>query len=747
MNKESKLSQICLSKFNSYLEFAFLGESFVSLLSVFCFDKIKQKLESETDFIKFIYFNRNWFHSILYEKDELIKIEFEEQKMNLYYNFYLNLLIKENPDIVNYTYSFDFIKTINLELKKTPQKYKLIILSKIFIDLIDNYRESDEYNEHADSFVLEGIEKENRQIIENNIKVFKEIDLNLNEDNIQIKKIDEIYAEIINALIRSKKVEDFEYAYNVFEQLDLKNINLTKNIFDEIMNKQNYIKDYEINNIEDLNDEKKINFYYLFLEFIFKNSIYIYNVQFLLKTRKIFLELFKKEKFKYLKINKKIEFIVLKIIDSKFYNKKYYENIYEILNEVLKYYEERFFQTKIEDIKIIKDILKNKKIDYERYGKYLEEYERAKKINEAIPIINYIYNLENKGNLRNEENFEKSILKLENFEKMIKERKIVKEYGEIMANFIKEENNNKILSKIFNKEEYEYFINYIKENINNINNNKNVNEFMKNQSENKNFENPPFQKKNKINNIQYNKPSKNGEKGKYNLSFKSLKANINSSIHEISLVKKEENLDAVEPAINDRKENFPFYILNKSSIIFHTNFKGKEPYIIYDEILCGDYNIKIDYTKLLKSKYYCEQSHQKNELSEYFLKLLNFLKEIEKRINNKFLLNYNLKIKLDIRKEEYNNNSNSTYNISCFYTFYDPIRISTYKYKDENILINATNSKNQGFQFMLYQKNNECYKDLKYQEFDINNKSDSKRQNEEKKMNKNNFENKRKKKI
>ena len=226
-----------------------------------------------------------------------------------------------------------------------------------------------------------------------------------------------------------------------------------------------------------------------------------------------------------------------------------------------------------------------------------------------------------------------------------------------------------------------------------------------------------------------------------------MKANINSSIHEISLVKKEENLDAVEPAINDRKENFPFYILNKSSIIFHTNFKGKEPYIIYDEILCGDYNIKIDYTKLLKSKYYCEQSHQKNELSEYFLKLLNFLKEIEKRINNKFLLNYNLKIKLDIRKEEYNNNSNSTYNISCFYTFYDPIRISTYKYKDENILINATNSKNQGFQFMLYQKNNECYKDLKYQEFDINNKSDSKRQNEEKKMNKNNFENKRKKKI
>ena len=113
-------------------------------------------------------------------------------------------------------------------------------------------------------------------------------------------------------------------------------------------------------------------------------------------------------------------------------------------------------------------------------------------------------------------------------------------------------------------------------------------------------------------------------------------------------------------------------------------------------------------------KYDCDHSQQRNELSENYLKLFNFLKEIEERINNEFLLNYNLKIKLDIRKEEYNNNSNSTYNISCFYTFYDPINNSIYKYKDENILFNGTNSLNQGYQFMLYQINNECYKNLKY---------------------------------
>jgi len=283
--------------------------------------------------------------------------------------------------------------------------------------------------------------------------------------------------------------------------------------------------------------------------------------------------------------------------------------------------------------------------------------------------------LKNKGNLKNERNSQKAILKLDNFEKVIKERKIEKEYGEMMANFIKDENNNKILSKILNKNEYDYFINYIKEKNSNINNNKNVNEFMINKSENKNIENPLVKNKNEMNNFQYNKPFKNEEERKYNINNKNFETNMNSNIHEISMVKNEENLDAVEPAINNRKENFVFFILKKYSIIFHTNFKGKEPYIIYDEILCGEYDIKIDYVKLLSSKYDCEHSQQRNELSENYLKLFNFLKEIEERINKEFLLNYNLKIKLDIRKEDYNNNSDSTFNISCLYNFMTPLII------------------------------------------------------------------------
>ena len=213
--------------------------------------------------------------------------------------------------------------------------------------------------------------------------------------------------------------------------------------------------------------------------------------------------------------------------------------------------------------------------------------------------------MENKGNLRNEENYQKAILKLDNFEKMIRERKIEKEYGEMMANFIKDENNNKILSIILNKNEYDYFINYIKENYNN--NNKNVDEFKTYENEN-----PLLINKNEINNILYNNPFKNEKESGYNIDEKSLKIKMNSNI--VIVIKNEDNLNTIEHSIKDKKENIIFYLLNKCSIIFHTNFRGKEPYIIYDEILCGEDNIKIDYKKLMDIK--SEKSHQKNDLSE-----------------------------------------------------------------------------------------------------------------------------------
>ena len=95
METVRKLYKIMLSYLNSCLEFTFFSESLIHLPKYF--NRIKQKLESEADTIKFIYFNKNCFHNILYDREELIKIEFNEQKNNLYYGFYLDLLKIENP--------------------------------------------------------------------------------------------------------------------------------------------------------------------------------------------------------------------------------------------------------------------------------------------------------------------------------------------------------------------------------------------------------------------------------------------------------------------------------------------------------------------------------------------------------------------------------------------------------------------------------------------------------------------------
>ena len=53
----------------------------------------------------------------------------------------------------------------------------------------------------------------------------------------------------------------------------------------EIFNSnKDYINDYLILNLEDFSNEKKVNFYYILLKYILKNSIYIYQIPFFIKT-------------------------------------------------------------------------------------------------------------------------------------------------------------------------------------------------------------------------------------------------------------------------------------------------------------------------------------------------------------------------------------------------------------------------------------------------------------------------------
>ena len=299
------------------------------------YEEIKTILDlKEENIYKYLYFNKKKIHGIngiLYEEEEVINVDFEIEKTMIFY-FYLNLLINDNETIVNYLYSNKFINEItNLQKKIRDTIYKKIIISKIIIDLIYNYKQSDNYKEEEEE-ILNEIENENKAVMGDNFKPPKKIGL------------EEIYIEIIKSLIKSKKFDNYEETYQIISELELENIIITKTMFDNLNNILNSeeCKYYIINNIEDLLNQKKTNFYYILLKYILKNTIYIYNIESLNKTRKIILELIKNKKDNIYNeiINSdfkdKIEYIIETFTDSKYYYEKYensLNNIKDITNE------------------------------------------------------------------------------------------------------------------------------------------------------------------------------------------------------------------------------------------------------------------------------------------------------------------------------------------------------------------------------------------------------------------------------
>ena len=62
---------------------------------------------NKTDNLKFLYFNRNVIHKILIDGNKIISINQNHKNLSDY--FYLSLLLLENPFIINYKYSIEYI--------------------------------------------------------------------------------------------------------------------------------------------------------------------------------------------------------------------------------------------------------------------------------------------------------------------------------------------------------------------------------------------------------------------------------------------------------------------------------------------------------------------------------------------------------------------------------------------------------------------------------------------------------------
>ena len=397
--------------------------------------------------MKIFYFNKKKINEILYEAQKIINIDnIIDNKLSDY--FYLTLLIEDNIDIVNYEYSLDFINIIFNQLKQdNNNNYKKIILSKIIIELINNYKGTDNYNKALHYGKLNEIE--NSDYIKKSKESIKELGLNIDEN------IDKIYSDIIIKLIKENKIDDYENTYKIINELDLENINITKTMFDELSEALNinedYIKKYIIKEIKDLYNKDIINFYYILFKYILKNSIYIYHIPFLSEIRKNVLKFFRQDSSlnnlleSYKKISdknnkEKIEYIIKKITDTDYYFEKY---IYKRLNNDLQI------------IKVLK-ILSH----HERQAEFIKELNNGYLISTGSCDELFLYKLNNDNNYEiikdiNEIQKKKEKDKLKEKEKLKEEEKqIIKKWilnvNETTQKYKK--SNKKVTQKSNNKE-------------------------------------------------------------------------------------------------------------------------------------------------------------------------------------------------------------------------------------------------------------------------------------------------------
>ena len=316
------------------------------LLTISSDDELSLNLDSH-NYLKYIYFNKNRIHSKYnYEKiNSIINNESIKKLSNL---FYLELLKNDLPNIINYENSIDILLNICNDLSNPHniKSYRDLLISKVFINLIKNNKGSNNYSKEKET-EFNTIKNICEKIIENNINIFKELNVNYSFKDFVSNNIDKIYSVIIIELIKTNNFENYEYLHNLVEELDLESINITKTIYEdlyEILNKKEYVKRYIISDLNDLSNPIKINFLYFLLKYIFKSSFYIYQIPFLLNIRKNIINILKRnlEELYIPKINdndkikEKKNYVIKKLLDSGFYYQKYFYNLkYDHLKEIL----------------------------------------------------------------------------------------------------------------------------------------------------------------------------------------------------------------------------------------------------------------------------------------------------------------------------------------------------------------------------------------------------------------------------
>lgn len=81
-------------------------------------------------------------------ENEIIEVKIEDFQQSLSELFYLDILINIDKDKLNFSYNFKIIQKIHEENKKCRKPLRKLIISKILLDLINNYKQLDNENEN-----------------------------------------------------------------------------------------------------------------------------------------------------------------------------------------------------------------------------------------------------------------------------------------------------------------------------------------------------------------------------------------------------------------------------------------------------------------------------------------------------------------------------------------------------------------------------------------------------------------------
>ena len=312
---------------------------------------------------------------------------------------------------------------------------------------------------------LDNIEKYNQDNIRNNIDILKEFNLDINEDEIDEISLEKIYREIISYLIKNKKLEVYNYSYDIIHQLEINFIDITDKMFDELLkilnSNEEFITDYSISSSEDLLNLKNINFYFILFKYILKDPQKIHNIPLLLNLKKIIIKSIKnKVNFNFDKIandiKERFEFNIKFILDSNYYYNLYLNNKNEpnlYIKIILEYYKNYFFESKKNDINEIQNGSFN-------FQNHMKELNKAKIMNEKYCIIDFIFIYKYRGEEKTEEKIQIVAKLWEDLEKMIKDKKIKKirrDYKIMLGLFFDDIKNKDLLLKILGEDSYEFF--------------------------------------------------------------------------------------------------------------------------------------------------------------------------------------------------------------------------------------------------------------------------------------------------